>query len=72
MLAVQMLLGFLIGVALALALVMSRIAGLEHLLSSTHLIVASLLFAGGAGILFGVGAVATFLLGSKDWPLSER
>lgn len=65
-LAVQMLLGFLIGVVLALALVMNYTASLEHLLSSGHTIVACLFFASGTGILFAVGALATFLLGSKN------
>ncbi len=65
-LAAQMLYGFLIGVALAIALVMKYTASIEHLLSSGHMIVASLLLASGVGVLFAVGALATFMLGSKD------
>ena len=65
-LAVQMLLGFLIGAVLAIALVVNYTASLEYQLSSGHLIVASLLLASGIGVLFAVGALATFMLGSKD------
>lgn len=65
-LAVQMLLGFLIGVVLAVALVMRYTTGIEQFLSSGHTIVACLFFASGTGILFSVGALATFLLASQD------
>lgn len=65
-LAVQMMLGFFIGTVLAIALVVNYTASLEHQLSSGHLIFASLLLASGVGVLFAVGALATFMLGSKD------
>lgn len=71
-LAMQTVSGFLIGVALSVALVMSYSASLEQLLLSGHTFVACLLFAGGTGILFAVGALATFLLASKRRPFPQR